>query len=587
MIFSRDYMQLVRQYRIPALFCAVAVLVCELISRPYANMGICDDGPYIFITQHLATTGHIVFNGWSAAMLGWQLYLGAGLVKLFGFSFTTVRMSTLLVAAALAFFLQRTMVQADISERNATIGTLALVLSPLYLLLSATFMSDIHGLFAIVLCLYGCLRALRAVSSGAAIGWLCFAVASNAICGTSRQLAWLGVLVMVPSTLWLLRAQRRVLLAGATATLAGVLFILGCLLWLKHQPYTTPETFHISNVPVAFLSREFSRFFLEFPFLLVPIMLLFFPEMHKSSRRALGIFSAAFLVLSFIAMYWRRLPFLEPTLWDPPGCDWIVIYGEYQSLSHGTPHIFLHDWMRLLLSLVAYGGVIGLLLSFFRPEQIRRANAVQSEVTGRQLGVLCAPFTVAYILLLILRAAAVANDGTGALFDRYALGLLLVALLCLVRYYQDRIHPNLPLSCAVLIALMAVYGVLITHNTFALYRARVAIAAELRAAGVPDTSVDNGWEYNIDVELQHARYINNPGMVLPEHAYVRTPPLPTGTCNMVYHDETPVIHPLYGISFDPDACYGRAPFVPVQYSRWLGFGTGTLYVVNYVAAPKP
>jgi 4-amino-4-deoxy-L-arabinose transferase-like glycosyltransferase len=86
-------------------------------------------------------------------MLLWQLYLAAALIKLFGFSYTTVRMSTVLVAVLLAFFLQRCMVRASISERNATLGTLALVLSPLYLLLSATFMSDIHGLFAIVMCL--------------------------------------------------------------------------------------------------------------------------------------------------------------------------------------------------------------------------------------------------------------------------------------------------------------------------------------------------------------------------------------------------------------------------------------------------
>jgi hypothetical protein len=579
-------LQLIRRYRIPALFCAFAVLVCELISRPYANMGIGDDGPYILVAQKLAATGHIVYNGWSAAMLVWQLYLGAALIKLFGFSFTAVRISTLLVAIALAFFLQRTMVWAGISERNATIGTLALVLSPLYLLLSATFMSDVHGLFAIVLCLYGCLRALRAESAGAAISWLCFAVSTNAVCGTSRQLAWLGVLVMVPSTLWLLRAQRRVLLAGAAAALAGVLFILGCLLWLKHQPYTTPETFHISNVPVVYLSRQFSHFFLDFPFFLVPIMLLFFPEMHKSSRRAVTIFSAAFLVLEFIAMHWRSIPFLEPALRDIPGCNWVVIYGEYESLTHGTPQIFLHDWMRLLLSIVAYGGVIGLTLSFFRREQKHRANAVQGEVTWKQLGILCTPFTIAYIFLLIFRAAAVANAYTGVLFDRYSLGLLLIALICLVRYYQDRIQPDLPLSCVLLIAIMAVYGVLVTHNTFALYRARVAIAAELRAAGVPDTSVDNGWEYNIVVELQHARTINNPGIVMPTHAYVPTPPLAAGTCSMIYHDETPHIHPLFGISLDPDACYGPAPFAPVLYSRWSGFGPGTLYVVNYVAAPK-
>jgi hypothetical protein len=581
-------MQLVRRYRIPALFCALAVLVCELISRPYANMGISDDGPYILVTQHLAATGHIVYNGWSAAMLIWQLYLGAALIKLFGFSFTTVRMSTLLVSLGLAFLLQRTLVRAGITERNATIGTLALVLSPLYLMLSVTFMSDIHGLFAIVLCLYGCLRALQSPATRAAILWLCFAVATNALCGTSRQLAWLGILVMVPSTLWLLRAQRRVLLAGAAATLAGVLFILCCLLWLKHQPYTTPETFHISNVSVAFLLGQFSRFFLELPFLLVPIALLFLPQLRKSSPRALAIFSAAALGFAFIAVHLKRIPYLEPILWAPPGCNWIVIYGEYASLSHGTPDIFLQAWARLLLSIVAYGGLIGLILSFFRSEQKPRANAVQRGVTWQQLGVLCAPFTVAYIVLLIFRAAAAANDdGTGTLFDRYALGLLLVALLCLVRYYQDRIQPRLPLSCAVLIAVMAVYGVLVTHNTFALYRARVAIADELRAAGVPDTSVDNGWEYNINVEVQHAHYINNPGMVLPDHAYVRTAPLPAGTCSMTYHDETPLVDPLYGISFDPNACYGPAPFAPVHYSRWLAASPGTLYVIKYTALAKP
>jgi hypothetical protein len=392
---------------------------------------------------------------------------------------------------------------------------------------------------------------------------------------------------MVPSTLWLLRAQRRVLLAGAAATLAGVLFILGCLLWLKHQPYTTPETFHISNVPVAYISREFFRFFLEFPLLLLPIMLPFFPDMRKSSARSLAILSAAALGFAFIAMHLKRIPFLQPTLLDAPGCNWVVIYGEYESLSHGTPDIFLHTWVRLLLSIVAYGGVIGLILSCFRHEQKHRANAVQREVTWEQLGVLCVPFSAAYFLLLVFRAAAVANDGTGSLFDRYALGLLLIALLCLVRYYQDRIRLNLPRSCAALIAVMAVYGVLVTHNTFALYRARVAIAAELRAAGVPDTSVDNGWEYNIGVELQHAHYINNPGMVLPEHAYVRTPPLPAGTCSMSYQDVTPLVRPLYGVSFDPHACYGPAAFAPVQYTRWLAFAPGTLYVVNYLNASKP
>lgn len=568
-------MQLARRYRIPALFCALAVLVCELISRPYANMGICDDGPYILVAQRLADTGHIVYNGWSAAMLGWQLYLGAALVKLFGFSFTTVRMSTLLVAVVLAFFLQRILVRAGITERNATIGTLALVLSPLYLLLSATFMSDIHGLFAIVLCLYGCLRALQASSTRATIGWLCFAVATNAVCGTSRQLAWLGVLVMVPCTLWLLRDRRKVLVAGAAATLAGVLFILGCMVWLKHQPYTTPERFHVSNVPLTDIATQFVRFFLDFPFLLLPVMLLFVAAIRRSRIGTL----AAILVACLVCAFGRhRIYLLEPTIGD-----WVTIAGGYHS---GGGPIFLGLRMRILLTIASFCGLTCLIISFFRQGHSQRAADVVARVSWKQLFVVLAPFAAAYVLLLVFRAVTVANDGTGVIFDRYSLGLLLVALIFLVRYFQDRIQPLIPFAGLLLVAAMATYGVAITHNMFSFNRARVAIAAELRAAGVPDTSTDNGWEYNIEVQIQHTGHVNSPFIVLPAGAYVPTRKPPAVRCEVFWYDFTPIIHPIYGIAFYPDVCYGPAPFAPVHYSRWFAGSPGTLYVVNYLDPSK-
>jgi len=576
-------LQLFRRYRIPAVFCALAVLVCELISRPYAAMGICDDGPYILVAQKLAATGHIVFNGWSAAMLLWQLYLGAALIKLFGFSFTTVRMSTLLVAMVLAFFLQRTLVRAGINERNATIGTLALVLSPLYLMLSATFMSDIHGLFAIVLCLYGCLRALQSSSARATIGWLFFAVATNAICGTSRQIAWVGVLVMVPSTLWLLRAQRRVLLAGAAAALAGALFILGCMIWVKHQPYTTPEKFQIGNVPVLLLVNQFMHFFLEIPFLLLPVILLFLPEARKSSFRVIAIYSVllvgCYVLMIYTGGFWN---ILEPTMGD-----WVTASGVYGPLvPHGRPPIFLHAEMREFLTVATFGGLLGLVTSRVRSYGAASVKDSSPGASWQEMSLLLAPFTIAYSLLLIVRAVTTVNSGTPAILDRYALGLLVVVLILLVRCYQERIRQRLPVA-SLLIGIMAIYGVVATHNMFALYRARISLAAELRAAGVPDTAVDNGWEYNIDAELQHAQYINNPGIVLPAQAYVSPPPLPDGTCSMLYSAVTPHIRPVFGISFDPNECYGPAPFAPIHYSRWPGLAPGTLYVVKYSAPLKP
>jgi hypothetical protein len=577
-------MQLIRRFRIPALFCTLAVLACELIARPYTNMGVADDGPYILMAHTLATTGHIVYNGWGAAMIVLQLYLGAALIKLFGFSFTAVRSCTLLIALLTAFLLHRTLVRAGISERNATIGTLALALSPLYLMLSVTFMSDIFGLFAIVLCLYGCLRALQSSSDRSATLWLCFAILTNAIFGTSRQIAWLGILVLVPSTLWLLRSRHRVLLEGSAATLAGALFIFACMQWLKQQPYIVTVPLLVKNFPVVHAIRQLCLLFLDIPFLLLPIVALFFLTIRRSNLRVIAVISALLLGYLFLATYPSHLRGGFSSLLEPTSGDWITIHGIYDGVmsQKGTPPIFLNKGMRALLTFVSYGGLLGLIYSLLRSSPTPPAKEASAGISWQQLGILLAPFTLAYIMLLFSTFAT-----TNYIFDRYALGLLIVPLICLVRYYQEQIQPQLPLAATFLVAATAIYGIAVTHNTFSLYRARVALAAELRANGVPNTSVDNGWEYNILTELQQANHINDPLIVTPAHAYVRPAPLPTSMCTAFWSNYTPHIHPLYGISFNPNACYGPAPFAPVHYSRWPYRTPGTLYVIRYLPPSKP
>ncbi len=592
-------MHLVRRFRIPALLCAVAVMLCELIARPYANMSVCDDGPYILMAQHLASTGHIVYNGWAAPMLGWQLYLGAALIRLFGFSFSTVRGSTLLVAMATAFLLQRIMARAGITDRNATLGTLTLVLSPLYLMLSVTYMTDIFGLFAILLCLYGCLRALHAETSRATILWLCFAVVTNTLGGTSRQIAWLGILVMLPSTLWLLRCQherrtqlRRVLTWGIAFTCAGILFVFACMQWLKRQPYIIPEHILPSSFPIGQVLAQLLYLVLDAPFLLLPLFALFLPSVRKSSPRVVAALSALFLGYLFLALYPSHLrgdiP-LEPMLFNG---NWVSVHGIYEgvvSLSdwHSTPPLFLHTGVRILLTIASLGGLLGLLVLFAQSRNLPPHNAAPPRATlatlpstsWRELTFLLLPITLVYILLLLPRA-------TGLLFDRYLLPLLVFALFVLVRFYQERVRPQLPFAGVLLIAIMAIYGVAVTHNMFSLDRARIALAAELRANGVPDTSVDHGWEYNLLTELQIAGHINEHEIVTPVGAYVPVPPPPPGICHMLWYDDTPHIHPLYGVSFQPNVCNGPAPFAPVHYSRWLASSPGTLYAVRYTP-PTP
>lgn len=569
-----------RRFRLPALFCALAVLICELISRPFTSIGVCDDGPYILMVRTLSTTGHIVFNGGEAAMMGWQLYLAALFVKLFGFSFSTVRMSTLLVAVALAFVLQRTLVRANTSERNATIATLALVLSPLYLLLSATFMSDITGLFAIVLCLYGCLRALQAPTSRAAIGWFSFAVVTNAVFGTSRQIAWLGILVMVPSALWLLRAQRRIFLSGAAVNLAGVLFIFACVHWLKHQPYIVTVSFFPKRTqPLGHVFALLFESAADIPFLLLPLFAIYLPVLRdRRLRIPIIIFSIAFAIL-LIGFHFAKLhpsQFFEPAMGD-----WINIFGTlYESGLEGQPPLFLYPATQALLTIASIGGFLSLVISFIITPKKPQTDPPSVGLSWRQLRTLLLPFVAAYYIFLVPLAS------TLGLSDRYLLGLLVACLPMVVRYYQEKIRPQLPLSAILLVAIMAIYAIVVTHNTFALYRARTAIAAEINAAGIPDTAVNNGWEFNYDVELQHADHLNDYRLNVPANAYIPPPPLPPGTCQMILYTGTPHIRPLYSVSYDPNACYGPASFAPVHYSRWLASHPGDLYVVRAVPPSK-
>ena len=447
-------MQLVRRLRIPAFFCALAVLLCELISRPYTTMGIADDGPYILMARTLATTGRIAYNGWGAPMLGWQLYLGAALVKLFGFSFTTVRGSTVLVAMVMAFVLQRTLVRAGITEHNATLGTVALVLSPLYLMLSVTYMTDIFGLFAIVICLYGCIRALQSSTSRSTILWLCFAVITNALCGTSRQIAWLGILVMVPSTLWLLRAQRRVLFAGAAANLAGAVFILVCMHWLKRQPYSIPEQVLPDTFAIVNTLRQLFYTFIDLPFLLLPVVVVFLPSLRKGSRAILAALSVVALIytpLSCTTGIWHRTsccsqptaigPDLRYLRSNPANLpSRIPPYERASPSDHRLHRRRLRPHRRRL-----------------PPTSDHRRARPSPTLSWHQLTVLL-PFTHR------VHPAPRSPRRTSTVYDRYLLACCsshCSASSASTRNESSRSSPSLSI---LLIVVMAVYGVAVTHN---------------------------------------------------------------------------------------------------------------------------
>ena len=287
-------------FRSRALLCSMALVVCALTSRPFVEMGVNDDWSYIRSALHLAQTGQIAYFGWTSPIIGWQLYLGALFIKLFGFSFSAVRFSGLLVAAAALYFLHRILVQCGISETNATIGTLTFALSPLFLLLAFSFMTDVPGLFSLLLCIYLCLRSLHAVADASATNWLIFAMASNLISGFVRQTSWLGVIVIVPSTFWLLRNRRLSRVKVGLFWLISLLCIFASIRWYQHQPFSLPRSpidAIRNHQPVVQTIKNVSDFALCIPQFLLPVLASFITPAWVQTRRTRLAVSIAIAIL--------------------------------------------------------------------------------------------------------------------------------------------------------------------------------------------------------------------------------------------------------------------------------------------------
>jgi hypothetical protein len=566
----------VETLRLPAIACALAIPLCALAIRPFVEMGVNDDWSYIKTVQILAQTGHIVYNGWATAMLGWQLYLGAFFVKLFGFSFTAVRASMLLVAMATAFLTQRTIVRAGISDWNATLGTLVLVTSPLFLPSAFIFMTDVTGLFCIVLCLYACLRSLQAETDRAAFAWIVFAAVSNTIGGTARQVAWLGVLVMVPSTLWLLRRRPRFLLAGSLLYLISVAFIFVFVHWFHQQPYSVPENpvhGRVTLGAVSFLATNMFRASLDTSLFLLPILLLFLLALRHGDRRSIKFFAIGIsLPILFCLVNFRHIVYwLAPYLGN-----YVTIYGFVaDDAIHGT-RIVLNLGVRILVTILDIAAVFALIaLVLADANKPRSSPSPEPQISWYRLSMLIMPFTVAYIILLIPRAAF------GKLFfDRYLIPVMMMVLILIMRFYQEQVQPRVSAWTLLPIAIFAAFGIAGTHDMFAIHRGRLAAVEELRSAGVPPTAIDAGFEYNGWTQIERARYINDPRIPLMPGDHFSPLKVPYKLCRPLFIENFSALSPRYSMAYDPAECEGPTQFAPVTVRTWLGPRYTTLYIVN-------
>lgn len=541
-----------------------------------------DDWSYVKTAQVLAASGHIVYNGWATAMIGWQLFLGALFAKLFGPSFTAIRASTVLVAMATAFLVQRTFVRAGIYPRNATLATLVLVTSPLFLPLAVSFMTDIGGLFCIVLCIYTCLRALQAGSGRAMFGWLAFAALSNTLGGTVRQVAWLGVLVIFPCTVWLLRRRRGVIWTGLALYAVSAAIIFGAMQWFQHQPYSIPQPLlpH-EQKRVGFVAI---RLLLVYGFCimtwLLPVLIAFVPLSFSRFRRGRDfLLLAGMLCVAVLSLVLSGSHSFINRLAPYPG-NYVSEHGLIDgTVLQGVRPTVLGANLRIACTLIIFLSFCCFLIFLYSSRSLAAKQQTSRSISEKTLLVLLVPFALAYILLLLPLGLM------GSFFDRYVLPLFFLGLIFLLRVFQSRVQPGLPAVSYLVTAVFAFFAVAGTHDAFSLYRAQAAAFAELRSAGVPATSADGGFEQNGMTQIETSGTLNDPRIDVPSTFHVKQPLPVSAACHPQMYWLTPAVVPRYALSYDPSACNGQSAFAPVPYHNWLAPHSGAIYIVNVPPVP--
>jgi hypothetical protein len=536
--------------------CVSVFTMCLWVAWPIAEIGFDDDWSYIKSALALASTDHITYNGWSGAIVGWQLFWGDLFVHLLGSSFTAVRLSNFPIAVGVLLLFHAIQVRFGITGRNAIFGTLALGLSPLFLPLAASYMTDIPGLFVIMLCLYCCKRAIDADTSGRTIVWLCLAAASSTFGGIDRQIAWLGALVMVPATGWRLRGRRGVFLTIFVLWSGTISVVLYFMHWFNAQPYSIPAPLlPDTKMRPALL---FITILIALLGMLLCLLLMLFPifaawltqisKLKRNNLASIGMMLLMFLLLQLSAR------------WNLPWTDNLISteFSALRATDFGKPfpHLILGTSACLVLSLVVVGAFLVFLASF-QPNMLKDPppKAFLQEVLW-----IFGPFILCYFALLIPHASR------GFASDRYMLDIMPFVIIFAVRLHQQWISPRIPTASILILGLYGLLAVAGTHDLFASQRARLAATDEIRASGAPRTEIVAGFEYDAWTQVEVAGYINNPRIKNPPDAYHPNLPL------------VPTIRPVYLVTAEPRQTLAPTSFPPVHFRAWLPPFHGTFYV---------
>lgn len=475
---------------------AASLLLMEvvffLIIQPFGNFPLNDDWAYAHSVTWLIDQGRLSLSDWIAMNLLPQTLMGAAVTKILGFSFSTLRGLTQVVAlltslVAFAFFRA-----CGLGLRAAFLGAVALVCLPWWQALANTYMSDMYGLLFALMSAYALVRYLDSLrwrylllgALFAVIGTLerqvvlviplGYACALLYRYGFRSWRNWLAAMLPMALALmaeyayqWWLAAGPGIPLAqqaahGRVGQFGMRLLALDATRWTK----SGLKTLEI----ISYLGL----------FLAAPLSVLLW-NAQKRRLTILAIVAALALFFASLLAGWLP-PYRANNLVEVAGI------GPY-TLADGLSSTSQLDRSKGIFWQAAAGlAALGVVLLFISVGRIRSTSAGLPRSKVAVL-VMLAVASFSYLLPFVITDY----------FDRYLLFVypLLFACIVLVLNADAEIPKRRWLAALVFTFMVGLIGAVAVHDYFAWNRARwAAINYAEGALGASPVDMDGGFEYN-------------------------------------------------------------------------------------------
>jgi hypothetical protein len=446
------------------LYSCAAILI-----RPFANLPFHDDWTYAWSVEHLLKTGELQILDWSVHYPFAQILWGALFCLPYGFSFSALRVSTVVLAWLGALALYGTLRELGRARSESLIATVVLVGNPVFFVLSFSFMTDVPFLSFANITFFFIARGLSRRSSLEIYGGCIFAACALFI----RQVA-----VAIPASLLLC-----FLFTPSHRSWRYLLPTSGICLLFFLVPILTAQIFGVTSASKALTTWVIDfwlhhhnqavsgvlRIFIHTGLALLPLSM---PIVASLYRRRLfwGVVAALFILTGYSMLFAGEIPNPQDEIWQ------LNTLGRERHLLQGPPAPdFFPSWLSpplFILSLISFAAITAKVVDIIRAH------------IANPPGLFICYASIQFALIMVLWFFGPWGS------DRYAMVLFPPLIVILT---NSHIKSKVTLaSIAVLLAL----SMLVTWNETQTSRAIAQGVAWLRSKDIPLGSIDAGYVFN-------------------------------------------------------------------------------------------